>query len=77
MSYRKHIFRLSFVWFAARLLSAHTVSLTYAEVAVEEQQVRWSLKLPVPELDLLLGLDENHDGTIDAAELTRSHDNVQ
>jgi hydrogenase/urease accessory protein HupE len=76
MNCRKYIFWLSFPLFA-RLLSAHTVSLTYAEVAVEEQHVRWSLKLPVPELDLLLDLDENHDGTVDAAELARSQDKVR
>jgi hydrogenase/urease accessory protein HupE len=76
MNCRKYIFWLSF-GLLAPLLYGHTVSLTYAEVAVEERQVRWSLKLPVPEMDLLLDLDENHDGTVDAAELTRSQDRVQ
>jgi hydrogenase/urease accessory protein HupE len=50
---------------------AHTISLTYSEVVVDEQGVRWLLRLPVPELDLLLGLDENHDAIVDAAELQR------
>jgi hypothetical protein len=60
-----------------RALSAHTVSLTYAEVTVDDRQVRWSLKLPVPELDLLLGLDQNHDGNVDAAEIGRSQSSIQ
>ena len=68
--------RNCFVWLAISIfvhrLEAHTISLTYAEVTVDERQVRWSLKLPVPEIDLLLGLDENHDGQVDASEITRS-----
>jgi hydrogenase/urease accessory protein HupE len=60
-----------------RALSAHTVSLTYAEVTVDDRQVRWSLKLPVPELDLLLGLDQNHDGNVDAAEIGSSQSSIQ
>lgn len=58
-------------------LSAHTVSLTYAEVTVEGRQVRWSLKLPVPELDLLFGLDQNHDGKVEPAEIGRSESSIQ
>ncbi len=73
---RKHIFWLSLLLFAP-LLSAHTVSLSYAEVIVEEHQVRWNLKLPLPELDLLLDLDANHDGRVDAAELAGSQDKLR
>ena len=58
-------------------LSAHTVSLTYAEVTVDEQQVRWLLKIPLPELDLLLGLDENHDGRVDAPEIEHSETRIR
>ncbi len=50
-------------------IQAHTISLTYSEVVIDEHQVRWLLRLPVPELDLLLNLDRNHDGIVDAAEL--------
>jgi hydrogenase/urease accessory protein HupE len=55
------------VWFASWLClpaRAHTVSLTYAEVNVEENQILWTLRLPVAELDLLLNADKNHDGAI-------------
>jgi hydrogenase/urease accessory protein HupE len=73
--------RYCFLWLAIPVfvcrLNAHTISLTYAEVTVDEQQVRWSLKLPIPELDLLLGLDENHDGQVDAAEVMRSQPRIQ
>jgi hydrogenase/urease accessory protein HupE len=61
----------------AHSLQAHTISLTYAEVRVDERQVVWSLKLPIPELDLLLGLDENHDGQVDASEISRSENKVR
>jgi len=50
-------------------VGAHTVSLTYAEVRIEERQVLWVLRLPIPEFDLLFGLDRNHDGAVDANEL--------
>jgi hydrogenase/urease accessory protein HupE len=63
--------------FLAPALYGHTISLTYAEATVDEHQIRWSLRMPVPELDLLLGLDQNHDGNIDAAELTRSTGSIQ
>src|ERR1035437_88389 len=73
--------RHCFLWLAMPLLTqcldAHTISLTYAEVTVDERQVLWSLKLPIPELDLLLGLDENHDGQVDASEVTRSQSRMQ
>ncbi len=55
------------VWIAIWLClpaRAHTVSLTYAEVNVEENQILWTLRLPVAELDLLLNADKNHDGAI-------------
>ena len=73
--------RRCFLWLAipilAHRLDAHTISLTYAEVTVDERQVLWSLRLPVPELELLLGLDENHDGKVDASELARSQTRIQ
>lgn len=71
--------RRCFLWLAIALLPllAHTISLTYAEVTVGQRQVLWSLKLPVPELDLLLGLDENHDGQVDAAEIARAQTRIQ
>jgi hydrogenase/urease accessory protein HupE len=73
--------RNSFIWLAISILGprlhAHTISLTYAEVTVDERQVVWSLKAPVPELDLLLGLDENHDGQVDTSEISRSQDKVR
>lgn len=47
---------------------AHTISLTYAEISIEESQVLWTLRLPVPELDLLLNVDQNHDGVISEEE---------
>jgi len=50
-------------------LAAHTISLTYAEVQIEEHQVHWLLRVPIPELDLLFALDRNHDGIVDAKEL--------
>ncbi len=69
------------LWLAIPILShplhAHTISLTYAEVVVDERQVAWSLKLPVPELDMLLGLDQNHDAQVDASELSRSQDRIR
>lgn len=49
--------------------SAHTISLSYSEISIEEHQVRWLLRMPEPELDLLFGLDKNHDGVVDASEL--------
>jgi hypothetical protein len=61
----------------AHRLHAHTISLTYAEVTVDERRVAWSLKLPVSELDLLLGLDANHDGGVDASEITRSREKIR
>ena len=61
----------------AHRLDAHTISLTYADVRVEERQVVWSLKLPVPELDLLLGLDRNHHGRVDAQEVMESQARIQ
>lgn len=56
---------------------AHTISLTYADVTVAERQVRWSLKLPVPEMDLLLGLDTNHDGNVDLAEVRQAQQRIR
>jgi hydrogenase/urease accessory protein HupE len=61
----------------ASAIQAHTISLTYAEIAVNEQEVRWSLRVPLPEMDLLLGLDRNHDGQVDAAEIDRSRNEIQ
>ncbi len=61
----------------AHPLCAHTISLTYAEVTVEARQVHWSLKLPVAELDLLLSLDENHNGAVAAGEIARSQGRIQ
>ena len=56
---------------------AHTISLTYADVAIDNRTVRWSLKLPVPEMDLLLGLDSNHDGKVDVAEVRQAQQRIQ
>lgn len=58
-------------------LSAHVISVSYAEIEIGEHQICWLLKVPVPELDLLLGLDENHDGTVDAVELQRSDPRIR
>jgi len=65
------------LWALARTLTAHTISLTYADIAIAGQQVRWSLKLPVPELDLLLELDRNHDGNVDAREIREAQPRIQ
>lgn len=73
---RNRILRLALPMLALPL-GAHTISLTYAEVAVDARQVVWSLKLPLPELDLLLGLDRNHDGKVDQAELVRAQAAIQ
>jgi hydrogenase/urease accessory protein HupE len=73
--------RCGLLWLAVPVLvtplEAHTVSLTYAEVSVSETQVLWSLKLPIPELDLLLGLDQNYDAKVDEAELAASEPRVR
>ena len=76
MTWRLIVLRLAIILLAHPLF-AHTISLTYAEVSVGERQVVWNLKLPVPELDLLLGLDENHDGRVDSAEINRSQARIQ
>jgi hydrogenase/urease accessory protein HupE len=65
------------LWVIAQTLFAHTISLTYADIAIEGQQVRWSLKLPVPELDLVLELDRNHDGNVDLSEIHEAQPGVQ
>jgi hydrogenase/urease accessory protein HupE len=75
MKWRCHFVCLFAPLLAVPLL-AHTVSLSYAEITTTEHQIRWSLRLPVPELDLLLGLDRNHDGAVDAAELTAAQSKI-
>lgn len=69
------------IWLAVPILAlrlfAHTISVTYAEINVDERQVSWSLKLPVPELDLLLELDTNHDGQVDPSEISAVQAKIQ
>ncbi len=62
--------------FISAKCEAHTISVSYAEIGVGEHQVRWQLRVPVPELDLLLDLDHNHDGKIDEAELQQESGRV-
>lgn len=57
-------------------LRAHTVSLTYAEVRIGQRQVDWTLRMPVAELDLLFGVDRNHNGKIEPEEWAAASDEI-
>ncbi|OHE88677.1 MAG: hypothetical protein A3G75_16640, partial [Verrucomicrobia bacterium RIFCSPLOWO2_12_FULL_64_8] len=56
---------------------AHNISVSYAEIAATDHQVRWQLRVPVPELDLLLELDQDHDGKVAGAELQQQGERVR
>ncbi len=49
--------------------AAHTVSLAYAEIGVHEHRVEWAIRLSIPDIDPLFGLDRDHDGIVDSREL--------
>lgn len=60
---------LASLLFAASL-SAHAFSVSYAQWDVAGREVRGVLRLPLDDIDLLLHLDADADGTITANELT-------
>jgi hydrogenase/urease accessory protein HupE len=56
---------------------AHTISLTYAEVAIHEHQVDWVVRVSIPEVDPLFGLDKDHDGIVDSRELQSGRNQIE
>lgn len=54
---------------ASLTAGAHTISLSYAEVGVQQRVLRWAIRLSIPEIDPLFGLDRDHDGVVDSREL--------
>jgi hydrogenase/urease accessory protein HupE len=58
-------------------VSAHTISLTYAEVAIHEHYVDWVVRVSIPEVDPLFGLDQDHDGIVDSRELQSGRNQIE
>lgn len=58
---------------AAALLSpaafAHPLSVSYAHVGIEDRTVRLTVRVPMDDMDLLLRLDQDIDGTVTDSEL--------
>jgi hypothetical protein len=68
---------ISIVIFAATTSFAHITSISYSEVVIEDNQARMLLRAPLPELDLALDLDRNHDATVDELELQEEAGRIQ
>jgi hydrogenase/urease accessory protein HupE len=51
---------------------AHPLSVSYSSWVVEPRAIRATIRLPLDDMDLLLQLDEDLDGTVSDAELTRA-----
>jgi hydrogenase/urease accessory protein HupE len=62
---------------AAASLSAHALSVSYAQFTVQDRTITASVRLPLDDVDLLLRLDRDLDGQISAAELDASREVVQ
>lgn len=58
-------------------LCAHTNSLSYSEITVDNHDVRIRLRVPLPELDLLLALDSNFDSNIEEREVAARLDDIK
>jgi hydrogenase/urease accessory protein HupE len=65
--------------FIAASLSAgaHAISLSYAEIGVQQTAVHWAVRLSIPEIDPLLGLDRDRDGVVDSRELMAARASIE
>jgi hydrogenase/urease accessory protein HupE len=54
----------------AGFLEAHPLSVSYAHVQVEPQRITVTIRLPLDDMDLLLRIDRDVDGTVSDAEIT-------
>jgi hydrogenase/urease accessory protein HupE len=59
------------------VLSAHPLSVSYARFAVDPRTVEAVVRLPLDDVDLLLRLDRDLDGTVSDAEIVASRDRIQ
>jgi hypothetical protein len=56
---------------------AHVSSVSYLDAVIKDRQARLVLHMPMPELDVLFGLDKNHDKVVDAAELQQGAEQLR
>ena len=57
-------------------LQAHPISVAFAEIKVEDKQVRWRLHIPAPDMDKFFSIDANENGFLDPPELQRAEARV-
>ena len=60
---------LTFTVLLGVTLSAHALSVSYAQFSVQDNRMGAIVRLPIDEVDLLLRIDADLDGQISAAEL--------
>jgi len=58
-------------------LSAHALSVSYAQVSVQDRRIAAIVRLPIDDVDLLLRLDTDLDGQISSAELEAAKPRLQ
>jgi uncharacterized membrane-anchored protein YhcB (DUF1043 family) len=61
---------------AAAVVSAHALSVSYAQFSIQDRAIDAVIRLPLDDVDLLLRLDRDLDGRVSAAEVEAGRDVV-
>src|SRR5437588_4617980 len=82
MSPEDRILKVGLIVSAAVLIaqssaSAHALSVSYAQLAIQNRRVDAVLRMPLDDLDLLLRLDTDLDGHVSDAEIARARPAIQ
>jgi len=77
LTYLTYLTLLTVIIAAAATVSAHPLSVSYAQYRIRTDQIAAIVRLPVDDVDLLLRVDRDLDGRISAAEIEAARDRIQ